>query len=130
MMILHLEQSQQPNAVEVKARMEDSEFEQLLGNLDELRVFASKTIIEPASVIQTGARHSYAKYLLFPVKLRRQFRTDEYDFEKLRCGALKHREKLYIIYEVARGNPGRNGEGLLPDMEALKGLEQGHRVRE
>jgi len=146
LMILHLEQSQQPNSVEVKARMEGSEFEQLLGNLDGLRVFASKTITEPASVVQTGARHSYAKYLLFPVKLRRQFQTDEYDFEKLRCGALRYRERLYVIYEVGRkglnphgfenektvvgvGSRGTKDEGLAPDLKGLRELEERHRVR-
>lgn len=59
---------------------------------------------EPASVIHRGASHSYAKYLLFPVRLRRQLRTDEYDFEKLLCGALRHRDKLYVIYEIPRNS--------------------------
>lgn len=106
MIILHLEQSQKPGAVEVRAIMDDAEFEQLIGNLDNLCVFAAKTITEPASAIQTGARHSYAKYLLFPVRLRRQFKTDDYDFDKIRCGVLKHKDKLYIIYEVPRMIPG------------------------
>ena len=102
MMILHLERNTDPGFVEIRASMEDDEFEQLLGNLDELRVLAAKTITEPASVVQTGARHSYAKYLLFPVRVRRQFKRDGYDFDKLRCEAVKNRDKLYVSFEVGR----------------------------
>lgn len=130
-MILNLEQSQEQNAIEIRARMHDQEFEQLLGNLDELCVFACKTIKEPASVVQTGARHSYAKYLLFPVKLRRQFKTDEYDFSKLLCGALRSKDKLYVIYEVPRPGASRSAVENSPraDLGRLEAVEQGHRLK-
>lgn len=111
LIILHLEQSQKPGAVEVRAIMDDAEFEQLVGNLDNLCVFSTKTITETASAIQTGARHSYAKYLLFPVRLRRQFKTDDYNFEKIVCGAVKHGSKLYVIYEVPKKGPMPLSEG-------------------
>jgi len=102
LIILNLEQGQKPGTVEVKAIMEDAEFEQLVGNLDNLCVFATKTVTEPSSAIQTGARHSFARYLLFPVRLRRQFKTDEFDFDKLLCGAVEQKDKLYVIYGVPR----------------------------
>ncbi len=102
MRILRIENSKKPNGVEINALMGEAEFRQLLGYLDNLCVFATKTIIEPATAIKTGARHSYAKYLLFPVKLRREFKTHDFDFEKIVCGTVKYREKLYVIYEVPR----------------------------
>ena len=102
MIILDLHKSKKPRGIEIRALLSDVEFEHLLGNLDSLCVFATKTIGEPASVIKTGARHSYTKYLLFPVKLRRQFKTDQYDFENISCGTIKYREKLYMIYGVER----------------------------
>ena len=82
--------------------MSDLDFEHLLGKLDHLCVFSRRTIAERATFIKTGVRHSFAKYLLFPVALRRQFRTEEYDFGKLMCGTLRFQEKLYIIYGVPR----------------------------
>lgn len=100
MKILTLEENNRPHSVEIKAVMGDTEFQQLLGRLDNLAVFATETINAPAAAIKTGARHSYAKYLLFPVKLRREFRTDGYDFDKLDCGVVRYRDKLYVIYGV------------------------------
>src|SRR5437667_3309011 len=98
MKILALEENKKPHGVEVKALLGDTEFQQLLGHLDNLAVFATETIDEPATAILTGARHSAAKYLLFPVKLRRQFKTGGYDFGKLSCGVMKYRDMLYVIY--------------------------------
>ena len=102
MRILYLEASKKPRGVEIKALLSDTEFNQLLSNLDNLCVFATKTINEPATAIKTGARHSFAKYLLFPAKLRRQFKTDDFDFENVTCGAVKYKDKLYVIYGVPR----------------------------
>ena len=102
MIIIKLQKSTKPRGIEVRALMSDVEFEHLLGHLDHLCVFATKTISEPATTIKTGARHSYARYLLFPVRLRRQFKTDEFDFERISCGTVKYREKLYVVYAVPR----------------------------
>ncbi len=102
MKILHLTESEKPGFVEVRAIMDEAEFKQLLGNLVNLCIFAKETITEPASAIQTGARHQYAKYILLPVRLRRQFKTDEYDFDNIQCGALKRGDTLYVIYEVPK----------------------------
>ena len=102
MRIVKVKNSDKPNAVEIKALMGDAEYQQLIGHLQELCVFATRTIAERATCIKTGARHSFAKYLLFPVKLRRAFKTDEFDFDKIVCGTVKYREKLYVVYEVPR----------------------------
>ena len=102
MKILRLENSRKPNGIVITALFGNAEFKQLVGDLSNLCVFARSTIGEPASVIKTGARHSYAKYLLFPVKLRRQFKTEEFDFKKIACGSLRYRDKLYEIYEVPK----------------------------
>src|SRR5258706_14328599 len=102
MKIVALEENKKPHGVEVKALLGDTEFQQLLGHLDNLAVFATETIDEPATAILTGARHSAARYLLFPVTLRRQFKTDDYDFEKLSCGVMKYRDMLYVIYGLPR----------------------------
>lgn len=88
--------------VEFSGIMGGPEFRQLLGNLDSLCVFATQTITEGASFIKTGARHSYAKYFLFPVKLRRKYRADEYDFEKLLCGTVEYRDRLFVVYGVPK----------------------------
>ncbi len=102
MKILSLKNSRQPRAVEIKAILGDTEFEQLAGNLKSLCVFATLNIKEPANAIKTGARHSYAKYLLFPVSLRREFKTDTFNFDELECGAIHYKDKLYVIYGVPR----------------------------
>ena len=98
--ILNLRQSPAPDVVEIDARMDVAEFKQLGGELDNLCIFAVKAITNQASAIQTGARHQFASYLLFPIKLRRQFKTDEFDFRKVTCGAFTRRNKLYVVYEV------------------------------
>ena len=103
MIIIKLQKSTKPpRGIEIRALLSDVEFEHLLGNLDRLCVFATKTINEPATTIKTGARHSYAKYLLFPVRLRRLFKLDDFDFNKIACGAVKYRDKVYIIYGLPR----------------------------
>lgn len=104
MRILTLENSKKPRGIEIRALISDTEFSQLISNLDHLCVFATKTIDEPAKVIRTGARHSYAKYLLFPVKLRRKFKADEFNFENITCGAVKYRDKLYVVFGVPKKN--------------------------
>ena len=100
--ILYIEDSKKPRGVEIKAIMGLPEFEQLVGSLENLCVFACKTITEPASVIKTGARHSWAKYILFPVKLRRKFETTDFDFENLTCGTVEYKDKLYVVYGMKR----------------------------
>lgn len=106
--IISLAESKKPHSVDIKASMGDTEIEQLLGRRENLAVFATETIDEPATAIKTGARHSFAKYLLFPVKLRRQFKTDGYDFDNLSCGVVKYRDTLYVIYGLPAKTTGGN----------------------
>ena len=82
--------------------MGTTEFKQLGGDLTGLVVFASSKVTEPATAIKTGARHSHVKYLLFPAKLRHQFKTEDYDFEKIACGTATYRDRLFVIYSVPR----------------------------
>ena len=100
MRILRVSATKEASELEIQGLLDQSEFRQLLGELQDLCIFSQGTIIEPASAIKTGARHSYAKYLLFPVKLRRQYKTDAFDFTRIRCGVLKYQERLYAIYDI------------------------------
>lgn len=109
--ILDLKNSRSPNGVEIKALMGSSEFKQLNGELNNLCVFATESISEPTTIKKTGARHSYASYFLFPVKMRRQFKTDEHDFENLRCGRIEYRDKSFIIFSIPQK------PGLIPQRE-------------
>ena len=102
MRIIKVENSRKRNAVKIRAIMGTAEFEQLCGSLHELCVFATKTLQESATAVKTGKRHSWVKYLLLPVKLRRQFKTAEFDFDKIECGVAKYRDRLYVIYGVGR----------------------------
>ena len=102
MKILHVENSDRPNGVEIRALMGETEFKQLLGYLDNLCVFATRTCNQPAKAIRTGARASYSKWLLFPAKLRKQFKTDEFDFGKVLCSTVSYREKVYVVYEIPK----------------------------
>lgn len=116
MKILRIDDGKRPTAVEIHAILGAPEFEQLLGSLDNLCVFATKTITERSSAIKTGARHSFAKYLLLPVSVRRKIKADEYDFENIRCGTVRHRDTVYVVYGIGRkeaihnSDPGQSGE--------------------
>ncbi|MFQ5787154.1 MAG: hypothetical protein ACE5H1_04160 [Thermodesulfobacteriota bacterium] len=102
MKILDLDNHKKRNGVVINALLGNSEFKQLLGHLDCLCVFSTKTISEPASFTKIGAKHRHAKYLLFPVKLRRQFSLDEYDFDKLTCGCVEYKDKVFVVYGVSK----------------------------
>ncbi len=102
MKILKLENGSKSFGVEIRAVMSAFEFEQLAGNLDNLGVFATKTITHPTTFTKTGARHNFAKYLLLPSKLRRKFRLDEFDFNQLRCGTAEIGDSLYLMFQVPK----------------------------
>ncbi len=102
MRILKIENSRKPDAVEITALLGIKELQQLLGELSEICVFFTGSITAKTSITMTGARHTHAKYFLFPAKLRREFKADEFDFSKVTCGAVRYREKLFVIYGVPR----------------------------
>lgn len=103
MRILHLtlEKTAEPHVLHIKAVFGETEFEQLAGNLDHLCVFSTKMISEPSKATRTGARHSWAGWL-FPKALQRRLETDDFDFERIKCGVVKYLDKLYVVHEVPR----------------------------
>jgi hypothetical protein len=50
----------------------------------------------------TGGRKNYAKWLLLPSCIRRDYTAHDYDFENLTCAAVEGDEKLYVIYAVPK----------------------------
>lgn len=101
MRIIYLAKSQKPHGVEVKAIMSDVEFAHLEGRLENLCLFSTEAIKEPATATRTGAKHNAVKWLLFPATLRKKFKADDFDFEKVTCGTIKYRDKVYVIYAVS-----------------------------
>ena len=91
-----------PAQVIIRGSMSEDEYRRLLGHLDELCVFARRTIAERASVTKTGARHARAKWLLVPKAIRAKFRGDEFDFDKVFCGAVEHNGAVCIIFTAPR----------------------------
>lgn len=79
-----------------------SEFKQLEGELNILATFSPDAIREPARANKTGARHSSANWLLFPVTLRRRFKASNYDFDHITCGTLNFRDNLFVVYKVPK----------------------------
>ena len=102
MKISNVNNERDPDNVEINASLTPAEFEQLAGELENLGVFAVKRLEEPASIIRTGAKHTYAKYVLFPSRLRKNYKTAQYDFDQVRCGTLEDEERLHIVYSVPR----------------------------
>ena len=95
-------QGTKKNGVIINALLGSSEFKQLEGYLENLVLFAVKAIDEPTKAIKTGARHSYARYFLLPIKIRRAFRTDTHDFENIKCGAVEYKDSLFVVFCLDR----------------------------
>lgn len=102
MRIVNVNNDRVPEGIDIHADISPEEFEQLGGELEDLKVFARQTLEDPASIIRTGAKNTYAKYLLVPSRLRKEHPTTRYDFDRVRCGLLKDEEWLYVIYAVPR----------------------------
>ena len=100
--ILDLKNGTRKGGVEFNGILGAPEFRQLLGNLDNLCVFATQMITEPATITKTGAKHNYAKYFLFPSKLRKRYKGEEFDFQSLKCGTVEYKNKLFVVYGVER----------------------------
>lgn len=78
----------------------EPEFRHLNGHTDHICMFATQTIEEPSKTTKTGARHSFAKWLLLPVKLRNKFEKDEYDYAKIEAGYVEYQEGIFIIFRL------------------------------
>ena len=86
----------------IHARLDISEFHALQGHMDNLTVFSPSLIDTPSKAIKTGARHSYARYFLLPVPIRRKFRTDTHDFDNIKCSAVEAGDKLFVVFSLDR----------------------------
>ena len=100
MRIQRIQLSKKPGGLDIKALLGTAEYRQLQGRFLDLRIFSRSSLTLSASVVKTGSKHSYTKYLLFPVALRRKFRTDACNFDRVRCGVIRHKDSLYAIYEI------------------------------
>ena len=96
--IIGMEDRKDRDKVVVRAVMSTEEFGRLQGRLDNLVVFSPETINIPTSTIKTGARHSYARYLLLPVKVRRKLRGDSASLEGIKCGVITGTLERYVLY--------------------------------
>lgn len=102
MRIRKLEGSIKNDEIFINALLRETEFLQLKGHLKKLAVFSVENLNFSSKAIKTGARHSYARYLLLPVNLRRAFKTDKHDFNNIKCGALTFKDELFVVYSFKR----------------------------
>ena len=100
--ILNIRANPNKDEIILKSVVSTAEFKRLNGCLKDLVVFPAERVTEPTKAIKTGARHSYARYLLLPVKLRRIFRTDTHDFENIKCGAVECDGELFLVFGLER----------------------------
>ena len=100
MKILELNQNNSDNSVILKAKLGEPEFRHLTGFTDQICMFATQTINISTKITKTGARHSFAKWFLLPIKLRSQFTTDEYDYNNVKAGFVQYKDSVFFIYRV------------------------------
>ena len=100
--ILRLEHRDKKNGVILKVQLGDSEFRQLQGSLNNICLVALDMINEPVRVTKTGARHSYAKWFLVPVKMRVQYKAEDFDYENAQLGCVEYRDKVLFVYVVGK----------------------------
>lgn len=102
MRLLNVTKADTPGELIIRAVMREDEYRRLMGNLDGLFVFATKTITERSSVTLTGARHARAKWLLVPKTIRKNFRGEEFDFDRVVCAAIPENGSLCIIFTAPK----------------------------
>lgn len=88
--------------IEIKLLAEEEEFRQLLGHLHRIRMFETDLLKEHSWCIQSGAKHNRVRYFVVPVKLRKKYKTTEYDYKKLSCGTIESKDDLFYIYKVPK----------------------------
>jgi hypothetical protein len=106
MKISDLKKLAKGSEIRIRAVLGSGEFRQLNGFIDNLVVFSADMIKHKTNAIKTGARHSYARYLLLPVKIRKMFQTDTHDFDSLSCGAVEYKDKIYLVFCLERKDGG------------------------
>lgn len=102
--VLHVDRCTRKNSLRINAIMGSPEYEQLKGESQSLCVFATSQIDLPTSSTKMGKNGKFCKYLLLPPKIRRQYTTKDYDFEKLKSGITEFKGKIYVIFEVPPNN--------------------------
>lgn len=102
MKILKLDAEAEKEGVIVKAFLTLTEFRSLSGDIENLVLFSEGVIKERTRAIKTGARHNHARYLLLPVCVRRAFKTETHDFEKIMCGAIEYRGSLFVVFRLVK----------------------------
>ena len=100
MKILELTQKNADNSIVLKVLVGEPEFRHLKGYTDQICMFATQTINCLTKITKTGARHSFAKWFLLPVKLRNQFVTEEYDYNNVKAGLVEYKDCIFFIYQV------------------------------
>jgi hypothetical protein len=88
--------------LKIEAMVSQLEFSQWAGEINAICSFSPDIISEPAKVNKTGARHSSASWLLFPVALRKRFKTNKYDFDAITCGAVDFQDHLFVVYKMPK----------------------------
>ena len=86
----------------LRASVTKYEFKQLKGSLENIGIFSTDRISLPANITKTGAKNKCAKWLLLPVKLRTDYKIDEYDWENLTCGRFENEDNVFFIYKVGK----------------------------
>jgi len=100
--ILELNQKNADNSIVLKVLVGEPEFRHLKGYTDQICMFSTQTINEPVKITKTGAKHSFAKWLLLPVKLRNQFETGKYDYNNVKAGFIHYKDCVFFIYKVGK----------------------------
>ncbi len=90
------------DGINISGHLIQEEFRQLAGELDPLSIFSPQTLSIPTAYTKTGARKSYAKWLLLPKPLRNDYKAKEYNFDNMMCGKLESLENLFIIYKIPK----------------------------
>ena len=100
--IISVDVKNEPDDIHLHSRITRNEFEQLKGKLENIGIFPIDSISNPTNLTKTGARNGYAKWLLLPVKVRLDYKTDEYDYEGMKCGLFECGECVFFIYKVEK----------------------------
>ena len=102
MRILRLENCDKESGVILRVQVGEPEFPQLQGCLSNICLVGLNTGKEPIKVTKTGAKRSYAKWFLVPVKMRVQYNTEEFDCENTQLGCVEYSDKVLFLYVVGK----------------------------
>lgn len=87
-------------SIQMKVLIDDLEFRHLNGYVEEICLFAVKTIDCPTKITRTGARHNHAKWILVPKKLRSLLPSPDYNYDNVKVGFLEFKDSVFLIYRI------------------------------